>query len=237
MPTDSYQIKYFNALEKYLAVGAPVYFVVKGGFNYTNPDDLRKLCGSPTCREDSLQTIISKASFHNFSYIAEPPVNWIDDYMDWLKPGHKCCLVYKNATNKFCDSNIEDESDRRCKKCEVDRNNTHRIPKKESFLNYVKYFLQQNPSEICPKGGHAMYKSAVKLNLDGDEFDLSSSNNEKRNVESVEASHFMTYHTVLSKSEDFINAMVYANQLAQTITDTLNINNTNDIKYEVFPYR
>jgi Niemann-Pick C1 protein len=237
MPTDSYQIKYFNALEKYLAVGAPVYFVVKGGFNYTNPDDLRKLCGSPTCREDSLQTIISKASFHNFSYIAEPPVNWIDDYMDWLKPGHKCCLVYKNTTNKFCDSNIEDESDRRCKKCEEDRNNTHRIPKKESFLNYVKYFLQQNPSEICPKGGHAMYKSAVKLNLDGDEFDLSSSNYEKRNVESVEASHFMTYHTVLSKSEDFINAMVYANQLAQTITDTLNINNTNDIKYEVFPYR
>ena len=240
MPTDSYQIKYFNALESYLAVGAPVYFVVKGGFNYTNPNDLRKLCGSPTCRDDSLQSMISKASFYsNFTYIAEPSVNWIDDYMDWLKPNQQCCLLYNSnssLSNKtFCDSNIEENVKKRCRKCEVERD-SHKIPNKEAFLEYIKYFLKQNPSQSCTKAGHAMYKSAVKLNYDSDQFDLLSS--EKGNVKSIEASHFMTYHTVLSKSEDFINAMVYANQLAQTITDTLNTGkHADDVKYEVFPYR
>jgi hypothetical protein len=46
----------------------------------------------------------------------------------------------------------------------------------------------------------------------------------------------MTYHTVLSKSEDFINAMVASHRIASTISDMLNMNNTGP-KYEVFPYR
>jgi Niemann-Pick C1 protein len=32
MPYDSYQIKYFEALQNHLAVGPPVYFVLKDGY-------------------------------------------------------------------------------------------------------------------------------------------------------------------------------------------------------------
>ena len=53
MPHDSYVIDYFNALAK-IRVGAPVYFVVKHGPDYTDRETQNLLCGGSGCREDSL---------------------------------------------------------------------------------------------------------------------------------------------------------------------------------------
>lgn len=47
----------------------------------------------------------------------------------------------------------------------------------------------------------------------------------------------MAYHTVLSTSEDFVNAMISANQISSMITELLNNNSNSNVKYEVFPYR
>jgi Niemann-Pick C1 protein len=44
----------------------------------------------------------------------------------------------------------------------------------------------------------------------------------------------MAYHTVLSTSNDFVNAMISANQISESITKMLNKNS--NTKYEVFPY-
>lgn len=48
----------------------------------------------------------------------------------------------------------------------------------------------------------------------------------------------MAYHTVLSSSDDFINAMVSANQISAKITEELNkrTNRTDGQKFEVVPY-
>lgn len=47
----------------------------------------------------------------------------------------------------------------------------------------------------------------------------------------------MGYHTVLSTSEDFVNAMISAHKISGEITRILNEDNKSDVKYEVFPYR
>jgi hypothetical protein len=47
----------------------------------------------------------------------------------------------------------------------------------------------------------------------------------------------MAYHTVLSTSNDFVNAMVSANQISNMITNFLNKDSNSETKYEVFPYR
>lgn len=50
----------------------------------------------------------------------------------------------------------------------------------------------------------------------------------------------MAYHTVLSTSDDFVNAMKSANQISEKITNVLNRNNNGsktDTNYEVVPYR
>ena len=173
MPSDSYQIKYFDALQKYLAVGPPVYFVLKDGYNYTDVDSLRRLCGTPSCESNSLQSLISSASFFpNQTFIAQSSVNWIDDYFQWLDsdPEHSsCCFVFKNTT-RFCDyKKLHEESSdllSECVPCQIDRVK-YDFPAKDSFLKYSNNFLHQNPSRDCVKAGHAMYGNAVKLHKDG----------------------------------------------------------------------
>lgn len=242
MPVDSYQIEYFDALENYLKVGPPVYFVVKDGFDYSNVDQLRKLCGSSKCKSDSLQSLISQASFFsNITFISQSSVNWIDDYIEWLNTDaemFRCCYVYKNDTNKFCDKHT---SIHHCTRCQVDLT-TYSMPSNDTFLRNVEFFLKQNPSKACVKAGHAMYGNAVNLiKNEHHDYDLNSiSNHYQHNLQKIQrigASHFMAFHSVLSTSEDFINAMNAANNLATKITEKLNEDNQpGDKKVEVFPY-
>ena len=172
MPGDSYQIQYFEALQKHLAVGPPVYFVLKDGYNYTDTDSLRRLCGASTCESNSLQSVISAASFFpNQTYIAQSSVNWIDDYMEWLNANpaiSSCCYVNKK-TNKFCDmKKLTEESSplaKDCIPCPVEKVK-YNIPSKDTLMSYASYFMSQNPSRDCIKAGHAMYGNAIRLKKD-----------------------------------------------------------------------
>jgi Niemann-Pick C1 protein len=162
MPTDSYQIKYFDALKNYLAVGPPVYFVLKDTYKYNRENDLSKLCGLTNCKSNSLQSIISIASLlPNSSFMAQPSVNWLDDYIDWLHD-ENCCLV-KKKTDEFCDINLNlADFNIKCKKCAASFFK-YDLPDRDTLNKYVKYWLKQNPSRECIKAGHAMYGDAVKL--------------------------------------------------------------------------
>ena len=53
MPHDSYVIDYFNALTK-IRVGAPVYFVIKDGVDYTDTNTQNAICGAAGCPENTL---------------------------------------------------------------------------------------------------------------------------------------------------------------------------------------
>ena len=66
--------------------------------------------------------------------------------------------------------------------------------------------------------GHAAYSSAVTF----------------KNNSEIGATYFMTYHTVLKNSTDFIDAMKKARMIADNITESMGIKGRN---YRVFPYR
>lgn len=66
--------------------------------------------------------------------------------------------------------------------------------------------------------GHAAYSSAVNF----------------INNSEVGATYFMTYHTVLKTSADFIDAMKKARVIADNITKSMS---TEEKNYRVFPYR
>lgn len=67
--------------------------------------------------------------------------------------------------------------------------------------------------------GHAAYSSAV--NIEGDDTYIG-------------ATYFMTYHTILKTSADYIDAMKKARLIASNITETLRSKGSD---YQVFPYR
>ncbi len=62
MPQDSYVLTYFEALNQYLSVGSPVYFVVENGHDYTTTLGQDQICGGRGCSEHSLLGQIYQAS-------------------------------------------------------------------------------------------------------------------------------------------------------------------------------
>lgn len=91
----------------------------------------------------------------------------------------------------------------------------------ETFYTYIPWFLKDNPGLTCGKGGHAAYGSGVQL--------YKSTHNETH----VGASYFMTYHSVLKTSQDYILALRNARDIADNITKSFNETGQH---YNVFPY-
>ncbi|XP_016287146.1 NPC intracellular cholesterol transporter 1 isoform X2 [Monodelphis domestica] len=215
MPDDSYVLDYFKSLNQYLHAGPPVYFVLEEGHDYTSLEGQNMVCGGMGCNNNSLvQQIFNAAELDNYTRIGFAPSSWIDDYFDWIKPQSSCCRIY-NRTDKFCNASVVDPS---CVRCRPLTPEGKRRPQGEDFMKFLPMFLSDNPNPKCGKGGHAAYSSAVHLT---------------NNRSEVGATYFMTYHTVLHSSSDYIDALKKARMVAANITDTMGLAGR---PYRVFAY-
>uniref|UniRef100_A0A6P7GZ52 NPC intracellular cholesterol transporter 1-like n=1 Tax=Diabrotica virgifera virgifera TaxID=50390 RepID=A0A6P7GZ52_DIAVI len=211
MPEDSFVLKYFRALKDYLSIGAPVYFVVKSGLNYSDVDAQNLVCAGRYCKSDSLVTQLYSASkVPETSYIARPSSSWVDDYFDWADS--KPCCKFNKTDHSFCP-----HTEYGCQSCNIKFGGKEHRPLPEEFSRHVSFFLRDNPTISCPKGGHAAYGQGVNYNT-----------NTTTKLSTVGASYFMTYHTILKTSEDYYESMRAARKLADNLTQTVGV--------EVFPY-
>ncbi|XP_059977805.1 NPC intracellular cholesterol transporter 1 [Lagenorhynchus albirostris] len=215
MPDDSYVTDYFQSLSRYLHAGPPVYFVMEGGHDYASLKGQNMVCGGLGCNNDSLvQQIFTAAQLDNYTRIGFAPSSWIDDYFDWVKPQSSCCRVY-NSTDRFCNASVVDPA---CVHCRPLTPEGKQRPQGADFMRFLPMFLSDNPNPKCGKGGHAAYSAAVNILGNGT---------------GVGATYFMTYHTVLKTSADFIDAMEKARLIASNITRTMGLEGSD---HRVFPY-
>ncbi|XP_052459855.1 NPC1-like intracellular cholesterol transporter 1 isoform X1 [Carassius gibelio] len=223
MPSDSYMLDYFAYLYKYFEVGVPTYFITTKGFNFTSEEGINAVCSSVGCDPFSFtQKIRYATEYPERSYLAIPASSWVDDYIDWLNPGSKCCRIYTSGPNigEFCPAN--ETGFLKCnKKCmSVPQNGVLR-PSVEDFNRFLPDFLSNRPDLQCPKGGLGAYdKAVVRDNETGE----------------IIATRFMAYHTPLVNSQEFSAALEKARELAHSITMTMrNVTGTSQ-DFEVFPY-
>uniref|UniRef100_A0A3B4UUQ6 Niemann-Pick disease, type C1 n=1 Tax=Seriola dumerili TaxID=41447 RepID=A0A3B4UUQ6_SERDU len=203
MPDDSYVLDYFKNLSEYLHTGAPVYFVVEDGLNYSSPEGQNVVCGGVGCNNNSLvQQVYAASLISNYTTIAFTPSSWLDDYFDWVKPQSTCCRYY-NTTGAFCNASVVNPS---CVHCRPMTPAGKQRPEGEDFMRFLPMFLSDNPNIKCGKGGHAAYATAVDL---------------YPNNTGVGATYFMTYHTILKESPDFIDALKMARILADNISQSM----------------
>lgn len=200
-----------------------MYFVVKGGLNFSKSDHQNLICGGQFCNKDSLSTqvyVASKSS--NSSYIARPASSWIDDYFDWSALTD-CCKYFPN-NGSFCPHNSNltilhrfvvgfDSfgcivSDMDCRSCDIQMSPISR-PNSTGFEQYLPFFLQDNPDEQCAKGGHAAYGNAVNV---------------RTQDRTVDSSYFMAYHTILKSSADYYEALRSARKISHNITQMIQAN-------------
>ncbi|KAM7400435.1 hypothetical protein PAMA_004903 [Pampus argenteus] len=204
MPDDSYMLDYFGNISKYLHTGAPVYFVVEDGLNYSSLEGQNLVCGGVGCNNDSLvQQVYAASLISNYTTVAFTPSSWLDDYFDWVKPQSSCCRYYNN-TGAFCNASVVNTS---CVHCRPMTPEGKQRPVGDDFMQFLPMFLSDNPNVKCGKGGHAAYATAVDLYA---------------NKTGVGASYFMTYHTILKDSPDFIDALKMARTLANNISQSMN---------------
>lgn len=228
VPARSPLATYFRTLKEDLAVGPPVYFVVRAGPNYSDPHVQDLFCGGARCHPDSLTAQIHRASRAPAeTYIAKPAASWLDDYLDFAAL-RSCCQMRKED-GAFCH-----HTDMQCVPCNMPVDPVTRRPKTAlAFERFLPFFLQDNPTEQCAKAGHAAYSSAVALSPPSDSSFVSMG------AASAAATHFMTFHTVLRTSEDYYHALAAARELAANISFTLNTalnRSANQEPFEVYPY-
>lgn len=221
LPVDSYVYKYLQAVSGLLRLGPPMYFVLKGGLNFSDPNHQNIICGGQMCHEDSLTTQIFLASrFSNVTYIGRSSNSWLDDFFDWTNLFGACCK-YNTSDGSFCQST---DNSHECAYCSIERGEwlDGLRPNDAAFKRYIPFFLQDEPTDICNRGGLASYYTAVNYILDSE------------GNATVYDTNFMTYHTALSTSKDFITAVKYAYEISDNITNA--IQNHTGLNIEVFPY-
>ncbi|XP_006770458.1 PREDICTED: Niemann-Pick C1-like protein 1, partial [Myotis davidii] len=166
LPKDSYLLDYFLFLSRYFEVGAPVYFVTTGGYNFSSTVGMNNICSSAGCESFSLTQKIQYATeFPEQSYLAIPASSWVDDFIDWLTPS-SCCRLYAFGPSKdqFCPSTVNSLA---CLKNCVGFTLGPVRPSVDQFHKYLPWFLSDAPNIKCPKGGLAAYSTSVKLDRDG----------------------------------------------------------------------
>lgn len=95
----------------------------------------------------------------------------------------------------------------------------------------MPFFLQDNPDEVCAKGGHAAYSNALNYRKPSP------------NHTDVQASYFMSYHTILKTSSDYYESLRAARNVSHNITQMIKANlrlsgvaESEIEKVNVFPY-
>uniref|UniRef100_A0A3Q3XD49 SSD domain-containing protein n=1 Tax=Mola mola TaxID=94237 RepID=A0A3Q3XD49_MOLML len=223
MPKGSYMLTYFEYLYKYFEVGAPVYFVTRKGFNFTTVDGMNAVCSSVGCDQFSLtQKIQYAAEYPELSYIGIPSNSWVDDFIDWLNPGSKCCRLYSQFPNlgKFCPAS--EPADKCWFKCMSLSTDGVLRPSVAKFNRFLPNFLGNRPDLQCPKGcvGLGAYDTSVVIDEHGE----------------IIASRFMAYHIPLTNSQEFTAALMKARELAHNITIEMRKTPGTSPDFEVFPY-
>ncbi|XP_065507714.1 NPC1-like intracellular cholesterol transporter 1 [Caloenas nicobarica] len=225
MPKDSYMLQYFSALNKYLEVGVPTYFVTTGGYNFSSTNGTNAICSSAGCDPDSLtQTIQYATRFPNVSYLAIPATSWVDDFLDWLNPTGRCCRIHQfgELAGQFCPSTSGERAPgdtRGTGVCSVCLDGQRR-PTPEEFDQFLPWFLHDRPTLQCAKGGLGAYDTAVSMDANG----------------TILASRFMAYQRPLRTSQEYTGALRAARALAEEITQTLRRVPGTPPEFTVFPY-
>ncbi|XP_037873250.1 NPC intracellular cholesterol transporter 1 homolog 1b [Bombyx mori] len=221
LPTDSYVYSYLVAVSKLLRLGPPVYFVLKAGLDFSNTNHQNVICGGQLCYDDSLFTQVFLASQHSsITRISKSSNSWLDDFIDWTSLSGACCK-YNTTDNGFCPST---DNSPECAFCTIGRDEWANglRPSSEAFKRYIPFFLRDEPTPTCNKGGLASYANAVNYLLDSE------------GHATVRDTNFMAYHTSVSTSSDYIEAVKYGYEISDSITAAIKKRTGLDV--EVFPY-
>lgn len=237
MPSKSYLISYFNAIDEYLATGAPVFFVVEGGYK-RNPTtfDLNdqsveaKFCKSKDfCDEFSLPKIVdvlANDADRSVTHLSNGVTySWMDDFWSFVSPDSECCRV--DATTKAylpIESDNATYSSARLQNptCLSAKTSVPPVPK-ESFMSLFSMFATASAGSLCSSGGGSIYRG--QFSIDNEPVPIVTSStpqvvlNSTGYGDAITAFSYMLVSTANPTQQDFIDGYKQARRAAEWMSD------------------
>jgi Niemann-Pick C1 protein len=177
MPSQSYLISYFNALDKYLATGAPVFFVVEGGykrnptvFDLTDQSVEAKFCTSKDfCDEFSIPKILdvlANEGDQSVTHLSNGVVySWMDDFWGFVNPDSECCRVNAttNAYLPIFSDNTTYVAERTQNPLCLPATSSAPPVAQESFMSLFSMFATASAGSLCSYGGGSIYRGQFSV--------------------------------------------------------------------------
>ncbi len=224
LPPHSYLRNYFDAVDTWLEVGPPVYFVAEQA-DMLHRSGQQALCGRfTTCNPFSVSNSLEgERKRPESSFIAEPAASWQDDFFGWLNPVlESCCRVKIRDPTVFCS---ERDSEFDCQPCFLGREPAWNItlngmPEGPEYMMYLRQWLKSPTNEECPLGGKAAYGAALSLRENQRPVEIMSPTpSPEDGALEVYASHFRTFHTPLRSQANFIDALAASERISEEISE------------------
>lgn len=207
VPKDSYLQPYFTDSQTVLRVGPPVYFVIPPSpvVDWSSTEFQNKVCTINGCNPRSIGTLIGAAhAASNFTYIAEGPSAWIDIYLQWIANNEgKCCRYEPWAPPPqptLCSITDPNPNCTVCVKHPIGGR-----PTPYSFNTYIGPWKDQ--SQCGDNCADCVWGFDQDFVLD-----------RSQNQTTITWARVMTYHTVLSDQNSYINTYKAALNLAETMS-------------------
>ncbi|CEG48782.1 resistance-nodulation-cell division superfamily [Plasmopara halstedii] len=176
MPSDSYMIEYFDALDVYLATGVPVYFIVEAGYG-RNPSTW-------TLNEEAVETIFCKSKDICDTYSIPNIMNalantgdkavthispgssysWMDDFWGFVNPDSECCRVnsdgayipIKSGNDTY--ATLRSEADT----CLTTSVTVPPVPE-DQYMSLFSMFATASAGSSCSYGGGSIYRGQFSI--------------------------------------------------------------------------
>lgn len=212
VPTDSYLVRYFDALEQDLLVGPPVFFVLRN--SPIENVQIQQRIASRFYQDINIQSIGSLVEVNKGepgSFLASGISNWFDDFMAW---GRECCYWNPTLGKRCSRANIPG-----CVRCipPTVRSLSDMQLSSEKIDKLLVFFLSEMPSIQCPFAGGAAYADQVNGSV----------------------SSFKAYLQPLRTQDDFISSLKASKRIASILTDSLKSTNLmpgDTVEPEIFAF-
>ncbi|RLN14834.1 hypothetical protein BBJ28_00010676 [Nothophytophthora sp. Chile5] len=179
MPSESYMIEYFNALDVYLATGSPVYFVVETGYE-RNPDSWglndesvetifcksKDICG--TYSIPNIMNALANDGDKTITHISPGTTySWMDDFWGFVNPDSECCRVDSEGAYVSIETGNDTyttlrSADDTCLSTSV---SVPPVPESE-YMSLFSMFVTASAGTSCSYGGGSIYRGQFSIDTD-----------------------------------------------------------------------
>ncbi|RHY13271.1 hypothetical protein DYB36_004132 [Aphanomyces astaci] len=237
MPSQSYMVSYFDAIDAALETGPPIFYIVQAGykanppaFDFSDPTTTAQFCKSKAfCAPQSIPNIVQALGDRPQLTHMAPGVyySWLDDFWPFASAQTECCRV-DAASQTYLPLKPDNTTYMAMRKaspsCLPATLSAPPIPK-DSFMPLFRMFASANAGPLCSHGGGSIYRG--QFSIDNHPIPVSPTGlaltSPSAADSAVSAVSYMAISTANPTQADYIATYKQARKAAQFMSETTGV--------------